>query len=63
MSFSPDAEFPVINLEKGGLRGAFSASFPEDRTPPRIVSVDAGLKLNVVPDKASARVEGLPRRR
>ena len=59
MSFSPDAEFPVINLEKGGLRGAFSASFPEEKTLPRIVSIDAGLKLNIVPDKATARVEGL----
>ena len=60
-SFSPDASFPVINLEKGGLRGAFSAEWPEDTALPRLVSADGGTKLNVVPDKASALLEGLGR--
>ena len=60
-SFSPDADFPLINLEKGGLRGRFTASWTEDRALPRLVSADGGTKLNVVPDKASALVEGLDR--
>ncbi len=58
-SFSPDADFPLINLEKGGLRGKFSAKWEEDKALPRIVSVDCGTKLNVVPDKATAVVEGM----
>ena len=60
-SFSPDADFPLINLEKGGLRGAFSAEWEEDKALPRLVSADAGIKLNVVPDRAEAVVEGLSR--
>lgn len=59
-SFSPDADFPLINLEKGGLRGAFSAEWAENENLPRLISVDGGTKLNVVPDKAHAVVEGLP---
>ncbi|MGI5893967.1 MAG: Sapep family Mn(2+)-dependent dipeptidase [Candidatus Merdivicinus sp.] len=58
-SFSPDADFPLINLEKGGLRGAFSAEWKEDPALPRLISADSGTKLNVVPDKANALVEGL----
>ena len=59
MSFSPDADFPLINLEKGGLRGEFSAKWEESKALPRIVSMDCGTKLNVVPDKANAVIEGM----
>ncbi len=58
-SFSPDADFPLINLEKGGLRGVVTASFEEGKALPRLVSAQGGTKLNVVPDKAFALVEGL----
>ena len=27
MTFSPDAEFPLINIEKGGLRAEFKGEF------------------------------------
>ena len=47
MTFSPDASFPVINIEKGRIPGGFS------------VSIDAGIKVNVVPGKAKAVVAGL----
>lgn len=57
-TFSPDAEFPVINTEKGSLQGFYSAEFPEDKALPRIVSVSAGTKINVVPDRCTALVEG-----
>ena len=59
MSFSPDADFPLINLEKGGLRGEFSAKWEESKALPRIVSMDCGTKLNVVPEKANAVIEGM----
>jgi len=57
--FSPDGEFPVINTEKGGLRTSFSGSFIEDTQLPRIVSVEGGYRVNVVPPNAQAVVEGL----
>ena len=58
MTFSPDADFPVINVEKGGLKANFIADFKEDRTLPRIISVNSGVKVNVIPDKAIAVIEG-----
>lgn len=57
--FSPDGEFPVINTEKGGLRTSFAASFEEDTSLPRVLSVDGGYRVNVVPPTADAIVEGL----
>lgn len=59
MTFSPDAEFPVINTEKGRLPGKFSASFEPSEAMPRLVSLNAGIKVNVVPGKAKAVVAGL----
>lgn len=49
MTFSPDAEFPVINVEKGRLPGHFAASFEKSDAMPKLVKIDAGLKSNVVP--------------
>lgn len=59
MTFSPDAEFPVINIEKGRLAGSFNASFPASAAVPRLVKAEAGIKSNVVPGKAKALVEGV----
>ncbi len=59
MSFSPDAEFPVINIEKGMLRGELSAEWPAETKLPRLVTFGGGIKINVVPDKAEAVIEGL----
>ena len=58
MTFSPDAEFPLINIEKGRLADEFTSEYAEDTALPRILSVNGGVKANVVPDKASAVVEG-----
>ena len=59
MTFSPDAEFPVINTEKGRLEGHFSAEFAPSEALPRLVKLEAGIKVNVVPGKAWAVVEGV----
>ena len=56
VTVSPDGDFPVINLEKGGFMGRVTAPFSGDAG---IVSVTAGFKLNVVPDTAEAIFEGL----
>ncbi len=58
MTFSPDADFPVINVEKGMFKPTFTAEFKEDTTLPRVISVNSGVKVNVIPDRAVAEVEG-----
>lgn len=59
MTFSPDASFPVINIEKGHFHGQFSASFEKSGALPRMLSFESGVKANVVPAKAWALFEGL----
>lgn len=58
MTFSPDASYPVTNTEKGRLQGHFTAEFESSEALPRLVSINAGTKVNVVPGKAAATVEG-----
>lgn len=58
MTFSPDAEYPVINTEKGRLPGHFTAEWESSEALPRLVSIQAGTKINVVPGKAKATVVG-----
>ena len=58
MTFSPDADFPVTNVEKGRLEAHFNASFEPSAALPRLVAVNTGIKANVVPGKAQASVEG-----
>lgn len=59
MTFSPDAEFPVINVEKGRVEGSLSASLVPSGALPRVKWADAGVKANVVHHTARALVEGL----
>ncbi len=58
MTFSPDADFPVTNVEKGRLEAHFHGTFEPSAALPRLVGVDTGIKANVVPGKAQATVEG-----
>lgn len=57
--FSADGAFPVVNAEKGALRASFSASWPEEKWVPRIVSVRSGDRINLVPAEATAVTLGL----
>lgn len=59
MTFSPDAAYPVTNTEKGRLPGHFTATWEASDALPRLVSIHAGTKINVVPGKAGAVVEGI----
>lgn len=59
MTFSPDAEFPVINIEKGGLQSKFFATYQGSTEGPRVLQVSGGYKANMVPDRAKAIIEGL----
>jgi len=57
--FTPDAEFPVVNREKGRFTPAFGARWKKDTTLPRIVSITGGKTSNIVPNRAEAVIEGL----
>ncbi len=59
MTFSPDGNYPVVNVEKGSLTGHFTASFEPSCALPKLVSIDAGIKFNVVPGKAYALIKGM----
>ncbi len=58
-TFSPDADFPVINIEKGMYRPVFTKAWPESTQLPRLVSLQGGFRTNVIPNEAEAIVEGL----
>jgi succinyl-diaminopimelate desuccinylase len=57
--FTPDAEFPIVNIEKGRFMPVFGAKWEKDTTLPRVVSVTGGTTPNIVPNKAMATIEGL----
>ena len=59
MAISPDAEFPLIFIEKGSLHTSFEATLTPSEALPKVVSVKSGLKVNVVPAKAEAVVKGM----
>lgn len=56
--FSPDANFPVVNTEKGRFAPFFGAKWSENNSLPRLVSLTGGKTINIVPHKAEAVVEG-----
>lgn len=54
-SFSPDAEFPIINTEKGRFAPRFSAQIGnEENIYPRLTHFRGGCAANAVPDEAVA---------
>ena len=44
-SYSPDGEYPVINLEKGGLYTSYSGTWEEKTVLPCIRRIDGGRLL------------------
>ena len=57
--FSPDADFPVINIEKGRYAPKFFAQWEESAALPRVRSVKGGATVNIVPQNAEAVIEGM----
>ncbi|MCL2152816.1 MAG: Sapep family Mn(2+)-dependent dipeptidase [Oscillospiraceae bacterium] len=57
--FTPDADFPVVNVEKGRITQFFGATWDKDTTLPRVISITGGKTVNVVPNQSMAVVEGL----
>jgi len=56
--FTPDAEYPVVNIEKGRFLPMFGAKWGKNTALPRVISIKGGTTPNVVPNKAEAEVEG-----
>ena len=49
----------MINIEKGGLHSGFHSDVSVAESCPRVLSISGGLKINVIPDKAETKVQGL----
>ena len=58
-TLSPDADFPIINLEKGHYQPTFQAAWPQAAALPRVAAFSGGTRLNMVPPKAQVTVLGL----
>ena len=58
MSFSPDAAFPVINIEKGQFRGTISLSYGTDGGSCLLQGI-SGNTINIVPQYAEAELYGV----
>lgn len=56
IAFAPDADFPIINAEKGIAGIRFSKNIWE--MPDELLSFVSGKRTNMVPDLAEAAVEG-----
>lgn len=54
--FSPDASFPVINTEKGGMHLGLHGSYCAEGL--RVKEINVGERYNVIPGSASALVYG-----
>ena len=58
-TFTPDANFPLINLEKARLAKSFTCEPGQETVTPRVTSLHSGSKVNVVPADAQAVLVGL----
>ncbi len=54
--FSPDADYPVINIEKGGCHVVLKGKLADEGV--RVLSFDVGEQINVIPGSATATVRG-----
>lgn len=53
--FTPDASYPLINIEKGRIMAGFSADCPSEM----LLELHGGRTVNAVPARASAKVKGV----
>ena len=56
--FSPDADYPIVNTEKGRALVFFGASWDKEPGLPRVISITGGKTTNIVPSRAEAVIEG-----
>ena len=58
-AFTPDADFPLINIEKGHYHPDFGAEWAQSAALPRVAAMTGGFRTNVVPPEAEAMVLGV----
>ena len=59
-AITPDADFPVINVEKARYAPTFRAAWqPQPRAAGHVASIDGGIRVNVAPGNCTAHVLGL----
>ena len=58
-TFSPDGEFPVINIEKGSYKPVFTKTWAEETATPRVKELHGGFRINVLPPEAECVIAGL----
>ena len=58
-TFSPDADFPLINIEKGSYKPTFSQTFAPTEATPRVLTLEGGFRINVIPGEAEALLTGI----
>ncbi len=59
MAFTPDADFPVINIEKGHYHPDFGSQWEMDTALPQVSTMTGGFRVNVVPPEAKAHIAGM----
>lgn len=65
LGFAPDADFPIINAEKGIIDTSLLIPHRSNQADAEtvLVSFQSGLRLNMVPDAAKAIIEGPKKKR
>lgn len=58
-AFTPDADFPVINIEKGHYHPDFGCQWETSSALPRVAALTGGFRQNVVPPEAETMVLGV----
>ena len=58
-TFSPDASFPIFNVEKGSYKPTFTKKLTASDASARVESLSGGYRINVLPAKASAVLVGI----
>jgi succinyl-diaminopimelate desuccinylase len=48
MAFTPDADFPLIHIEKGHYHPDFGAQWESSDAKPRVAALTGGFRTNVV---------------
>lgn len=61
-TLSPDADYPLINIEKGRFAPRFSKTIRTDLSGRAVVRIDGGDTANIVPGKAQAVFTGFTER-
>ncbi len=59
--FTPDGNYPVINIEKGMIRGGFKKEVEPVESERKLLSFHSGKTINAVPELANATLSGVTR--